>query len=779
MSGTGPEGTAEWLPRRALVIGLARSGQAAALALARRGVEVVAADRSPDADPGRLAEAGVEVRSGSEEESLLEGVEVVVKSPGVPAESPLAAAARARGIPIWSEVELGYRLLDGNPLIGVTGTNGKTTTSELLGAILRSAGRRVEVAGNVGRTLTDVAEQIEPGVSVVCELSSFQLEDVHEFTCDVAVLLNLEPDHLDRHGTFEAYRDAKLRIFERAHAKIVPRGLGLDGIEFAADDPLPAEPRIPGLHNRENAAAATAAARAAGVGDDAIADALQHLRRRAAPARARARVARRSLRQRLQGDEHRGRAPRRRRLRRAPSADPRRLAQGRGLRRRLRATCPRTSARSTSSARRRTSSPQRSTQRAGRTARRRPRPRARARERRRRGRRHRAALARGCELRPVRQLRAAWRCVPRGSSRGSHEPAAAKQHSLEWQLLVLVPLALTAFGLVMVYSATSSSAALGNGNPIGYLERQAAYALIGIALMICRGPHRLPQAARARAAASCSPRSCLCVAVLAIGERINGARRWIGFGPAAFQPSELAKLAIVVWCAAYLARKPPPRTLKDLARPLGLLVGVFCLLILVEPDLGTVITIVVMVGAMLLVAGTPLPTLATAYGIVFGLAAIASWASPYRRARLLVFLDPWKDPTNNGLQNVQALISLGSGGIFGRGLGQGVLKNRYLPEAHTDMIFAVIGEELGLIGLSLVMLAYCALAYAGLRLALTCKDPFGKRLAAGITALITGQAAINLAAVARACPADRDSAAVRLVRRLEPRDRAPVGRDPP
>jgi cell division protein FtsW len=244
----------------------------------------------------------------------------------------------------------------------------------------------------------------------------------------------------------------------------------------------------------------------------------------------------------------------------------------------------------------------------------------------------------------------------------------------------------------------------------------------------------------------------LCLAVLAIGERINGARRWIGFGPATFQPSELAKLALVVWCAAYLARKPPPRTLKDLARPVGLLVGLFALLILVEPDLGTVITIVVMVGAMLLVAGTPLPTLASAYGIVFGLAALASWVSPYRRARLLVFLDPWKDPQNNGLQNVQALISMGSGGIFGRGLGQGVLKTRYLPEAHTDMIFAVIGEELGLVGASLLIVAYCTLAYAGLRLAITCKDPFGKRLAAGITALITGQAAINLAAVLGLAP---------------------------
>ena len=196
----------------------------------------------------------------------------------------------------------------------------------------------------------------------------------------------------------------------------------------------------------------------------------------------------------------------------------------------------------------------------------------------------------------------------------------AKQHSLEWQLLVFVPLALTAFGLVMVYSATSASAALGHGNPVGYLERQAHLRARRHRADDRRVAHRLPQAAPARAAARRLARSASARSCSSIGERINGARRWIGFGPAAFQPSELAKLALVIWCAAYLARKPPPRTLKDLARPVGMLVGLFCLLILVEPDLGTVITIVTMVGAMLLVAGTPLPTLAAAYGIVFALA---------------------------------------------------------------------------------------------------------------------------------------------------------------
>ncbi len=208
---------------------------------------------------------------GNEDDlSLLDGVDVLVKAPGVPGERRLVAAARERGIPVWSEVELGYRLLApaGTRFVGVTGTNGKTTTTELLGAIFRAAGRDVAVAGNVGTPLTSIRE----AEWVVCELSSFQLEDVDTFACDVAVLLNLEPDHLDRHGSFEAYRAAKLRIFERARAKVAPRGLGIEGtIEFAGDDPLPAEPLIRGAHNRENAAAATAAARAAGIGDEHVA----------------------------------------------------------------------------------------------------------------------------------------------------------------------------------------------------------------------------------------------------------------------------------------------------------------------------------------------------------------------------------------------------------------------------------------------------------------------------------------------------------------------------
>ena len=264
------------------MVGLARSGRAAALALARRGIAVVAHDRNEEVDTGRLREAGVEVRLGAEDPALADGVDLLVKSPGVPAEAPLVAAARARDVPVWSEVELGARILS-NPLVGVTGTNGKTTTTELLGAIFRAADRPVETAGNVGRPLTALDGEIAEDAWIVCELSSFQLEDVHSLRPRVAVLLNLEPDHLDRHPSLEDYAAAKRRIFERQgedDTAVVPRGFGrVPGsarrVEFSADDVLPAEPLLRGRHNRENAAAATGAARAAGIADDAIATGLE------------------------------------------------------------------------------------------------------------------------------------------------------------------------------------------------------------------------------------------------------------------------------------------------------------------------------------------------------------------------------------------------------------------------------------------------------------------------------------------------------------------------
>jgi UDP-N-acetylmuramoylalanine--D-glutamate ligase len=271
--------------RRVLVVGLLRSGNAAADALLALGAHVLGYDRDQTLDVGRLRGLGVEVHLGHEEERLLQGIELVVTSPGVPGNAPLIAGAHAHAIPVWSELELGARLLP-NPLLAITGTNGKTTTTALLGEIFRSARVPAEVAGNIGRALTSLAGSVDEKAWIVCEVGVGQLDDVETFRPPIAVLLNLEPDHLDRYGTFEWYADTKLRIFEQQtedDTAIVPRGFGqVPGgarrIEFSADDPLPAEPLIPGAHNRENAAAATAAARAVGIPDDAIAHALQNFR---------------------------------------------------------------------------------------------------------------------------------------------------------------------------------------------------------------------------------------------------------------------------------------------------------------------------------------------------------------------------------------------------------------------------------------------------------------------------------------------------------------------
>jgi cell division protein FtsW len=326
-----------------------------------------------------------------------------------------------------------------------------------------------------------------------------------------------------------------------------------------------------------------------------------------------------------------------------------------------------------------------------------------------------------------------------------------KRAALESRLLVLVTLALVAFGLVMVYSATSAPAALARTDPMSYLKKQAVYACIGVALMIAAARFDYRRL-RLLSGPLVLTALFLCLAVLAVGTRVNGARRWIAVGPATFQPSELAKLAVAVWAAAYLARRSAPRTLHELWRPLGLLLVVFCVLVLAEPDLGTAIAIVLVVIAVLLVSGTPGSTLALGTSIVAGLGLVAIWVEPYRRARIFSFLNPWKDAHGAGFQTVQALIAMGSGGVFGVGLGQGVSKVNYLPEAHTDMIMAVIGEELGLLGVTAVVAAFALFAYAGLRVALACKDPFGKRLAAGLVALVCGQAVINLAAVLGLAP---------------------------
>jgi UDP-N-acetylmuramoylalanine--D-glutamate ligase len=238
----------------------------------------------------RLEALGIEVRLGAEVVPV-DGVTALVKSPGIPGEAPQVAAARAAGVPVWSEVELAARMMPDNPIAGVTGTNGKTTTTQLVGAMMRAGGLEAEVAGNVGRPLTDLAGRVPAAAWIACELSSFQLEDIDTLRCRAAVILNLTPDHLDRHGTMAEYLRCKLRIFEnqvpgdtavlngdvpQLRAAAVP-GAGRR-VLFTASDPGALDwehARLRGQHNLENAVAAAAVARAAGVDDGAVNAALR------------------------------------------------------------------------------------------------------------------------------------------------------------------------------------------------------------------------------------------------------------------------------------------------------------------------------------------------------------------------------------------------------------------------------------------------------------------------------------------------------------------------
>ena len=352
------------------------------------------------------------------------------------------------------------------------------------------------------------------------------------------------------------------------------------------------------------------------------------------------------------------------------------------------------------------------------------------------------------KLRPVHELRGARAGVWEA---GAEAPGVKSAGQLEQRLLVLVTLGLVAFGLVMVFSATSASAALGAGDPMTFLVKQGAYALAGLLLLVLASRfdyHRL----RALAPILLVGALALCIAVIVAAPAINGAHRWFLVGPISVQPSELAKIAICVWTCALLARRPTPRTMGELMKPLGIVVGLFSVLIMLEPDLGTTIALGIMVAGILLVSEVPFRLLALAGSITLVLGAGAIAMEPYRRDRFLTFIDPWQDPQGAGFQTVQAVIGMGSGGITGEGLGHGVSKVFYLPEAHTDMIFAIVGEELGLIGSTLVIMAFGVFAWAGFRIALHCRDPFGKRLAAGITTLVCGQAAVNLCAVLGIAP---------------------------
>jgi cell division protein FtsW len=325
-----------------------------------------------------------------------------------------------------------------------------------------------------------------------------------------------------------------------------------------------------------------------------------------------------------------------------------------------------------------------------------------------------------------------------------------RKRPVEYSILYTATLCLLAGGAVMVYSASSAESLLsGPGDPSYYLKRYVMFGLAGLVLLHLASRHGL-RVIRAVTPMLLVASFVLTTAVMVpgVGVTVNGATRWLGAGAFQFQPSELLKVSLVLYAAQLLATRPQSvRTVGTMMKPLLLVVLAACALLMKQPDMGTTMVICFAIGALLVAAGTPMRNLGLIGGTLLFLASVLAIAEPYRRERLFSFLDPFADAGDTGFQAVQALTAIGHGGIFGVGLGESVQKIFYLPEAHTDMILAVIGEELGLFGIFGLISLYGMIGYAGLRVAKLARDRYSKLLAAGITSLILCQATLNFFAV--------------------------------
>jgi cell division protein FtsW len=322
----------------------------------------------------------------------------------------------------------------------------------------------------------------------------------------------------------------------------------------------------------------------------------------------------------------------------------------------------------------------------------------------------------------------------------------------KWLLATVA--ALCAFGLVMVFSSSEVSGYLEYGNASYYFQRQIIWLLLGAVLgLLALGfdYHRLRGLAPIGAVVVVA----LLVLVLVphIGVVRNGARRWFGVGSFTFQPAEAAKIVAIVYLARWLEKSTDRvRSFRRGLVPFLVMLGLLLGLVLLEKDLGTSAILAVIAVSMFLVAGARWTHLAGVLALAVGGMAVLIKLEPYRYSRMLSYLNPWSDALNTGFQGVQSVLALGSGGLFGVGLGNSIQKYQWLPEAHTDFIFAIIGEELGLAGTVLVLLLFCVLAYRGYRAALRAPDTFGLLLATGITTWLIFQAFVNMAAVTLTLP---------------------------
>jgi cell division protein FtsW len=325
---------------------------------------------------------------------------------------------------------------------------------------------------------------------------------------------------------------------------------------------------------------------------------------------------------------------------------------------------------------------------------------------------------------------------------------------IEYSLLLTATLCLLAFGVVMVFSASSTTSLLGEaGDGAYYLKRTVLFGVCGLLVMrllAVRGVAVVRPLTPILLAVS----FVLLVAVLVpgIGMSAGGAQRWIGAGLIQVQPSEVAKLALILYGVGLLAARPTMvRSVRTLM-PYLAVVGATCVLVVIEPDLGTATVACLTTAAVLVAAGVRMRILGGLALVLTAAVLLAIAIEPYRMERLTGFLDPSADPSGSGFQANQASIALGSGGIFGVGIGESLQKAYYLPEAHTDMIAAVIGEEAGLIGLAALVGLYGLFGYAGLRTAQRARDRYSKLLAAGLTSLVLVQAVVNLFAVLGLAP---------------------------
>ncbi len=320
--------------------------------------------------------------------------------------------------------------------------------------------------------------------------------------------------------------------------------------------------------------------------------------------------------------------------------------------------------------------------------------------------------------------------------------------------MMAIVFCLVCFGVVMIYSATSSQAVLAGTSPFAFVEKQLLYAGIGVAAFtLCRrwDPRFLHHIAGIGLVASIG--ALFAVLVPGIGVEVNGARRWISFPLLGqVQPAEFAKLMLVLWIAAAVARDP--RRLMTFRGLIPYLLVTFLMagLVLAEPDLGTATTFAFVAFAMLLVAGAKPTHIVAAMAAAGAIAALAIAVAPYRRARLLAFLNPWHQATGNGFQTVQAQIAVGSGGIHGVGLGNGLQKAFYLPEAHTDMILASIGEEFGFIGICAVLAALTAVVLLAFRIAIRAPDLHQRLIATGLATVVAVQSLDNAGAALGVMP---------------------------